>query len=40
MTIEELLQSGKSKDEVMQAFEAAYDAVAKATHREKHTVGT
>lgn len=30
MTIEELLQSGKSKDEVMQAFEAAYDAVAKA----------
>ena len=31
MTIEELLQSGKSKDEVMQAFEAAYDAAAKAS---------
>lgn len=30
MTIEELLQSGKSKEEVMQAFEAAYDAAAKA----------
>lgn len=34
MTIEELLQSGKSKDEVMQAFEAAYDAVAKASEPE------
>lgn len=34
MTIEELLQSGKSKDEVMQAFEAAYDAVAKANEPE------
>lgn len=30
MTIEELLQSGKSKEEVMQAFEAAYDAATKA----------
>ena len=34
MTIEELLQSGKSKEEVMQAFEAAYDAAAKANEPE------
>lgn len=31
MTIEELLQSGKSKEEILQAFEAAYDAAAKAS---------
>ena len=34
MTIEELLQSGKSKEEVMQAFEAAYDAATKANEPE------
>ena len=34
MTIEELLQSGKSKDELMKAFEAAYDAAAKANEPE------
>lgn len=34
MTIEELLQSGKSKDEVMQAFEAAYDAAVKGSEPE------
>lgn len=39
MTIEELLQSGKSKDEIMKAFETAYDAAAKANESDQNQKG-